>query len=250
MAKPKSPLLSLGAGGTIADSLTFQKRGRGTIAREKPIPKDPKSEAQLAHRQIFIDAVDAWHALSAEEKETWRGICPGLTAYQCFMRSELRYVAPPPPPEEYTEEQTESNYEAALSSEDCSRAGQRLTIANRKVTKLAFLLKRTGSPTGDITYTIRRVSDDSIIISKVLGDASEINTFLTWYEATFDTPATINEEVRILCEFEQGDLWNSIDFRFMAADVKAGEYFTRIFGGSYIDAEAWDGAYRYKYYLP
>lgn len=97
MAKPKKPLLSLGARGTIGDSLTFQKRGRGTIAREKPIPKDPKSEAQLAWRQVYRDAVAAWRALTAQEKEAWRGICPGLPAYQCFMRSQLKYVPPPPP---------------------------------------------------------------------------------------------------------------------------------------------------------
>ncbi|MBA7591601.1 hypothetical protein ES708_33761 [subsurface metagenome] len=94
MAKPKSPLLSFGARGTIADSLTFQKRNQGTIARTKPIPTDPKSPAQLAQRQRYRDAVDAWHALTPAEKEAWRGVCPGLTAYQCFMSSELKYVPP------------------------------------------------------------------------------------------------------------------------------------------------------------
>jgi hypothetical protein len=97
MAKPRNPLLSLGARGTIANTLTFQKRGRGTIAREKPIPKDPKSEAQLARRQIYRDAVAVWNALTPEEKEAWRGVCPGLTAYQCFMSSALKYAPPPPP---------------------------------------------------------------------------------------------------------------------------------------------------------
>ncbi len=95
MAKPKNPLLSLGARGTLADSLTFQKRGRGHIARVKPVPTDPKSPAQLAWRQIFRDAIDAWHALTAEEQEAWRGVCPGLTAYQCFIRSHLVYAPPP-----------------------------------------------------------------------------------------------------------------------------------------------------------
>lgn len=97
MAKPKQPLMSFGARGTIAKSLTFQKRGTLTIAREKPIPIDPKSPAQLAQRQKYKDAVAAWHALSPAEQEAWRGVCPGLTAYQCFMRSALRYVEPPIP---------------------------------------------------------------------------------------------------------------------------------------------------------
>ncbi|MBA7582535.1 hypothetical protein ES708_24465 [subsurface metagenome] len=94
MAKPKSPLLSLGARGTIADSLTFQKRGRATIVRQKPIPRDPKSPAQLTQRHRYKEAVAAWHSLTAEEKDAWRGVCPGLTAYQCFMRAELPYVPP------------------------------------------------------------------------------------------------------------------------------------------------------------
>ncbi len=97
MAKPDKPLLSFEARGTISDTLTFQKRGQLTIARKKPIPTDPKSPAQLAQRQIYRDAVDAWHALTPEEKEAWRGVCPGLTAYQCFMSSQLKYVAPPIP---------------------------------------------------------------------------------------------------------------------------------------------------------
>jgi len=97
MAKPKNPLLSFGAKGTIADTLTFQKRGQATIARQKPIPTDPKSQAQLTQRQRYKDAVAVWNALSPAEKEAWRGVCPGLTAYQCFMKTELKYIPPPVP---------------------------------------------------------------------------------------------------------------------------------------------------------
>lgn len=97
MPKPDKPLLSFGARGTIAGSLTFQKRNQATIARTKPTPTDPKSPAQLAQRQRYKDAIAVWHALTPEAKEAWRGVCPGLTAYQCFLRSELKYVPPPPP---------------------------------------------------------------------------------------------------------------------------------------------------------
>jgi len=102
MAKPKHPLLSLGARGTIADNLTFQKRAKGTIARTKPIPRDPRSPAQLAWRQVYRTAVTIWNALTFEEKVAWRGVCPGLTPFQCFMRSELKWAPPPPPPVEVT----------------------------------------------------------------------------------------------------------------------------------------------------
>ena len=95
MSKLKTPLFSLEAHGSIGDALTIQGRNRGSFARKKPIPTDPETALQLAWRQVYRDAVASWNSLTTEEKEAWRNVCPGLTAYQCFMRSELKY--PPPP---------------------------------------------------------------------------------------------------------------------------------------------------------
>ncbi|GAI62619.1 unnamed protein product [marine sediment metagenome] len=247
MAKPDKPLLSFGARGTIADTLTFQKRGRGHFVRQKPIPKDPKSEAQLAQRQIYKDAVAAWHALSAEEKEAWRGICPGLTAYQCFMRSELKYA--PPPPEEYTEEQPSIISSQGLYAGAPIRAGQRLTIPNRRVTKLGFWLFKTGSPTGVITFRIRRLVGDVVLLEKDWGDAADLTTTKTYYEVVFDTPTIIDENVYILAEFSGGSLGNEVEYCFRASDVKADEYLVLYEPAFYTHKNAWDGSYRYKYYL-
>jgi len=248
MAKPKTPLLSFGARGSIANTLTFQKRGSLTIARRKPIPTDPKTNLQLAQRQVYRDAVDAWNALTPEEKEAYRGICPGLTPYQCYMKTALAPAPPPPPPEEQTEEQTQNNAESSIHSAAQHRAGQRLTIPNRKVTKLAFLIRRGGSPTGNITYEIRRVSDDSLIVSKVWGDAGALPTINTWVEVTFDTPPTINEEVRICFYYPGGNASNCIFFRYQNTNVKAGEYLTLWLSPSWIAYSTLDDAYRYKYY--
>lgn len=250
MAKPDKPLLSLGARGTIADTLTFQKRGKGsaTIARRKPIPENPRSQAQLAQRQKYRDAVDAWHALTPEEKQAWRGVCPGLTAYQCFIRSELRKVVTPP--EEYTEEQTQHNFSWGLYSTAETRAGQKLTISNRQVTKLGFWLLKVNSPTGDVTLTMRKVSDDSLIYSKVWGDAADLTTDPVYEEVEFDTPETINEEVRILAEFSGGDANNQVKVRMQATDVKADEQFCVYETPDWTDYAAYDSAYRYTYYLP
>jgi len=95
LSKLKLPLFSLEAHGSIGNALTIQGHNRGSFARKKPIPTDPKTDLQLAWRQVYRDAVASWNSLTAEEKEAWRNVCPGLTAYQCFMRSELKY--PPPP---------------------------------------------------------------------------------------------------------------------------------------------------------
>jgi hypothetical protein len=250
MAKPDKPLLSLGARGTIADSLTFQKRGKGkaTIARQKPIPKDPKSEAQLAQRQIYRDAVAVWHALTPEEKEAWRGVCPGLTAYQCFMRSELRKVVPPP--EEYTEEQIAYNNTLLLQSGSYIKAGQRLFISNREVTKLGFWIYRAAAPTGDVTFEIHRVSDDSLISSKIWGLIQDLPTVATYEEVEFDDPQIINEEVRICAHFPGGGGGSALRVCFQTTDVKADECFTLYKTPPWNHWTASDAAYRYKYYLP
>ena len=86
----------MGATGRLGKLFSLARRGGRNIIERRPIPTDAKSTAQLFNRQIFIDAVAAWHALSKEEQQAWRGVCPGLTAYQCFMSSELKYVPPPP----------------------------------------------------------------------------------------------------------------------------------------------------------
>lgn len=250
MAKPQHPLLSFGARGTIADTLTFQKRGNLTIARTKPIPKDPRSPAQLAQRQLYRDAVAAWHALSPEEQQEWRGVCPGLTAYQCFMKSELAKPAPPPPPEEYTVEQDESNTDINIKGTNAPTCGQRLFISNRQVSKLGFLIARFNNPTGDVTFTIRKVSDKSLIVGKVLAPAGGLPIELTYHEVEFDTPILVDEEVRILIEHTGYDNSNYLTTRVQTSDVKANECWTRGSIMSPNDLTTWDFAYRYKYYLP
>lgn len=179
MAKPKSPLLSLGARGTIANNLTFQKRGRLTIARRKPIPTDPKSPAQLAQRQIYKDAVATWNALTPEEQDAWRGVCPGLTSYQCFMRSELKYIPPPPlisigaPPIDRTDTWPPS-YTAI---EGTNPAGVDFTITTVKiyvVIEMEEIKIATFSKTNDNTFTAR----DAVSIPDQASGLNEIEVEL------------------------------------------------------------------------
>jgi len=149
------------------------------------------------------------------------------------------------------EEQTQSSSTDSLNRDEMERSGQRLTITNRTVSKLAFLLHKYGNPTGNITFTIRNVTDDSIINSKFWGNASMLATTATWEEVTFDTPILINEEVRILVEFDE--VWSGIqdDVRvsWMEGDVKGGEEGTNYDGSWHDDpgGYGWDCAYRYTY---
>jgi len=248
MAKPDKPLFSFGARGTVADTLTFQKRGRLTIARRKPVPTDRKTDLQQAQRQVYRDAVTAWNLLTTEEKEAYRGVCPGLTPYQCYMKSELKYVPPEPPPEEQIEEQTQENAQRRMYAGSWQREGQRLFIPNRRVTKLAFILYRDSSGIAEpVTFTIRKV-DGTLIISQVWGNQIDLPETPTWEELEFDTPPTINEEARIGVEFPYGTSTKVVSLRTMLADVKPGEYHCEAPDGEYTERTIWDCAYRYKFY--
>lgn len=148
----------------------------------------------------------------------------------------------------FTEEQTSFNSNGNLGFGGDIRSGQRLTISNRWVTALSFLIRRAGSPTGDVTFTIRRVSDDSIIASKVWGDASSLYTYYDWKTATFDNAVLVNEEVRILVEWGGGDGDNYLQIRIRNTDVKAGEGRTRYDSGWY--DYSYDMTYKYDYLEP
>lgn len=147
-----------------------------------------------------------------------------------------------------TEEQTTHTSIEALRSGSTIRSGQRLTIGNRRVKKLSFCIAKYGSPSGNVTFLIRKVSDNAIIISKIWGDASSLSTDLTWEEVTFDTPTVINEEVRILCEFSSGDSSNYVKIAYENDDLKDSELKTR-YVATWIDTVESECAYIYTYEL-
>jgi len=81
MAKVTGPALSLGAKGTIADTLTYQKKGGGHSAYGATGHKDAKSYPQLLIRSYFKDAVAAWKLLTPAEKGEWNDFVAGKLEY-------------------------------------------------------------------------------------------------------------------------------------------------------------------------
>lgn len=119
-----------------------------------------------------------------------------------------------------TEEQTSQNAEKVFSN-GLLRIGQKLTISNRIVSKLSFLLRKySGSPTGLIYFQILKSSDKELIASKSWGDASTLTGTLAWCEATLDTAVTINEEVIILVYYPT---MSTVAVGIQNTDVKASE---------------------------
>jgi len=152
-----------------------------------------------------------------------------------------------------SEEQTVQDSREDMRNGFYHRLGQKLTISSRLVSDLSFMLAKagfTGNPTGDITFTIRKVSDDSLVASKVWGDAADLaGTTLAWYTATFDSPVFVNEEVRISAEFSGGDTLNVVRWGRAVSDLKADEQYTR-YGPE--TSNVWqdrtgDATYKYTY---
>lgn len=77
MAKPTGPLLSLGASGTIADTLTYSRwKGRPYI-RQRVIPANPKTVEQSKTRNAFTWASDAWKNFPTLGRAPWDRFAQG-----------------------------------------------------------------------------------------------------------------------------------------------------------------------------
>jgi len=147
-----------------------------------------------------------------------------------------------------TEEQTQYDTALILQTTVSHRGGQRITISNRTVTKLGFWLRKYGNPPGSYYFSIRKVSDDSVIVSEAVGTADSLTTTITYTEHTFASPPYINEEVRILVEYTSGNATNLITTYRQNDDVKASEDATYYQSGAYTDRTAQsDHAYIYTY---
>ena len=133
------------------------------------------------------------------------------------------------------------------------RIVQRLTITNRKVSDLYFRTYRIGSPTGTITFAIRKVSDDSVIASTVWGNAGDVstNTAGVWIGAKFTPAVDINQEVRIMMEWSGvvGTAGvNSLSFFATGTSVVASQEVARKSGTAAYEATTeWDATYYYIY---
>ncbi|MGV7931174.1 MAG: hypothetical protein AB2L13_20105 [Spirochaetota bacterium] len=87
---------------TLNDPTPFAGKRMGDIvfyqfydilcARRYVVPRDPKTESQLARRAAFGEAVAAWRSLSGGEKDAWRarGRARHRSGYNAFMAAFLR----------------------------------------------------------------------------------------------------------------------------------------------------------------
>ena len=95
MAKVVGPAISLGAGGTVGDALTFQKKGKGHAVYGHSKHKDAKSGLQLSQRATIAALVLQWQQLTAYAKSLWDDLAKVVqytgTGYHYFMHKGGAY---------------------------------------------------------------------------------------------------------------------------------------------------------------
>ena len=71
MVKVAGPMMSMAASGTLADTATFSAWKGRPYVRERVIPSNPKSPAQVGMRSMFRFLTQIWAGLTAGNKATW-----------------------------------------------------------------------------------------------------------------------------------------------------------------------------------
>ena len=87
MAIVKTPFLSLGASGSIANTLTAQRNRSRDTMRSMPVPTNPRSPAQCAHRAIVAKAVHGWQTTLTHTHNTDESAAPGWDRYASATKS-------------------------------------------------------------------------------------------------------------------------------------------------------------------
>lgn len=94
MTKTKTPFLSLGAKGSVGNTITAQKHGSATSVRSKPRPTDPYSLPQAYQRWLYEDYAYLWTQQSDATRALYRsaGVRFHLTAFQYWMKYQLTHL--------------------------------------------------------------------------------------------------------------------------------------------------------------
>jgi len=73
MGKVRTPLLSFGASGKLANTLVFGSWKGLDVVREYVIPSNPNTAAQVTQRSLFSDMVSAWrnYFTSSTQRTAW-----------------------------------------------------------------------------------------------------------------------------------------------------------------------------------
>lgn len=93
MARTVGPLMSLGASGSVANTITFSTWKGRPYVRQLVTPSNPKSPLQLSTRAIMKFLSQQWTPnIDAAEQATWEalGAADAISPFNAYTRENLR----------------------------------------------------------------------------------------------------------------------------------------------------------------
>ena len=112
----------------------------------------------------------------------------------------------------YVEQQNYSRSTLAVLDSDTSRAAQNKSVSGRWVTGFTVYLSKANSPSGKINLTIRNATDDSILATKYLMNASDLTDSIEPYNVSFDSPVYIDGRALFSIEFKNDTPLGAFDW--------------------------------------
>jgi len=100
MVKVYSPLMSLEAAGSLAQTITYYRSVRHQAVKRRGKPLNPRSPKQTAIRSLMTHLSRTWSSLSSLEKESWRVCLEPSTAspyYSYLGHNQRRWQRKKPP---------------------------------------------------------------------------------------------------------------------------------------------------------
>ena len=85
--------MSLAAGGTLADAITFATWKGRPYVRERVLPSNPKSGSQVGRRSMFKFLSQAWDALAGAAQASWQTLADEIVAstFNAYLKQNMEY---------------------------------------------------------------------------------------------------------------------------------------------------------------
>jgi len=189
MVKLTAPCMSLGASGTLANSIVFSNWKGRAYARSHVIPSNPKSALQVSMRAMMKFISQAWAGVGSTPQGTWDDLAAAGTysPFNAFVsKNQMRWREMNAPSQTYPAAETGT---PAVATLDSAVGGERHIDVTFTITTLndvwGVILYR--SPTGTFTPSIA----NAIVVLPVDGTGTLVYTDSNlaageyFYDATF-----------------------------------------------------------------
>lgn len=184
MVKVNGPMFSLSASGTLADAVTFAHWKGRPYVRERVIPANPKSGAQVGRRAMFRFLTQAWNALSDADKATYQDLADQLVAspFNAFISYNMQlwhnFLTPT---QDIARAQAGSGSDNVLTAAVWEENRIKMSIAGTALAEawgIIFFASKTGTFDPSVGNAILVELDTTIAAHDVFWTPPEVTT---WY---------------------------------------------------------------------